>query len=171
MQQHAPEALDLGRESAATRKLYGVDDPVTADFARRCLLARRLLERGVRFVQVWSGTGGASGNWDTHDNVHMQVPAIAKQVDQPAAALLTDWSERGLLDDTLVIWSTEFGRQPFNQNAAGRDHNGGTSVAWLAGAGIQPGVAHGESDEWSWRAAEGRVYCYDIHATILHLMG
>jgi hypothetical protein len=171
MQQHAPEALDLSGESAVMRKLYGLDEAPTADFGRRCLLARRLLERGVRFVQVWSGTGGASGNWDTHDDVRKQIPAVAKQVDQPAAALLSDLKERGLLEDTLLIWSTEFGRQPFNQNAAGRDHNGGTSVAWLAGAGIREGIAHGQSDEWSWRAAEGKVYCYDIHATILHLMG
>jgi hypothetical protein len=171
MQQHAPETLDLNRESVITRNRYGVDDPVTADFGRRCLLARRLLERGVRFVQVWSGAGGASGNWDNHGDVRTELPAIARQVDQPAAALLTDLRERGLLDDTLVIWSTEFGRQPFTQGAAGRDHNGGTSVAWLAGAGVKPGVTHGESDEWSWRAADGKVYCYDIHATILHLMG
>jgi Protein of unknown function (DUF1501) len=171
MQQHAPEALDLGRESAAVRKLYGLDDPVTADCGRRCLLARRLLERGVRFVQVWSGAGGASGNWDNHGDIRTELPAIARQVDQPAAALLTDLKDRGLLDDTLVIWCSEFGRQPFTQGAAGRDHNGGTSVAWLAGAGIQAGVAHGESDEWSWRAADRRVYPYDIHATILHLMG
>jgi hypothetical protein len=171
MQQHAPEALDLGRETAATRKLYGMDEPATADFGRRCLLGRRLLERGVRFVQVWSGAGGASGNWDNHGDVRTELPAIARQVDKPAAALLIDLKERGLLADTLVIWSTEFGRQPFIQGAYGRDHNGGTSVAWLAGAGIQTGVAHGESDEWSWRAAEGKAYCYDIHATILHLMG
>jgi hypothetical protein len=171
MQQHAPEALDLGRESAAVRKLYGLDDPVTADCGRRCLLARRLLERGVRFVQVWSGAGGAAGNWDNHGDVRTELPNIARQIDQPAAALLTDLKDKGLLSDTLVIWSTEFGRQPFTQNTAGRDHNGGTSVAWLAGAGIKPGVAHGESDEWSWRGAEGKVYPYDIHATILHLMG
>jgi uncharacterized protein (DUF1501 family) len=130
-----------------------------------------LLERGVRFVQVWSGAGGAAGNWDNHGNIPTELPALARQIDQPAAALLTDLKERGLLSDTLVIWTTEFGRQPFTQGAAGRDHNGGTSVAWLAGAGIKGGVAHGESDPWSWRAAEGRVYAYDIHATILHLMG
>ena len=171
MQQHAPEALDLGRESAATRKLYGLDEPTTADFGRRCLLARRLLERGVRFVQVWSGAGGASGNWDNHGNIPTELPAIARQVDQPAAALLKDLKERGLLADTLVVWSTEFGRQPFTQGPAGRDHNAGTSVAWLAGAGVKAGVAHGESDAWSWRAADGKVDGYDIHATILHLLG
>jgi arylsulfatase A-like enzyme len=135
------------------------------------LLARRLLERGVRFVQVWSGAGGPKDNWDNHADIRTELPAIARQVDQPAAALLQDLKERGLLANTLVVWSTEFGRQPFTQGATGRDHNGGTSVAWLAGAGIKPGVAHGESDEWSWRAGEGKVDGHDIHATILHLLG
>jgi hypothetical protein len=171
MQQYAPEALDLSRESAKTRALYGADEQPTADFGRRCLLARRLLERGVRFVQVWSGAGGPTNNWDNHNSIRMELPAIAGQVDRPTAALLTDLKARGLLDDTLVVWSTEFGRMPFTQGAAGRDHNAGTSVAWLAGAGVKGGVAFGASDEWSWRAAEGKAYCYDLHATILHLMG
>ena len=171
MQQHAPEALDLAKETEATRKLYGVDDPATADFGRRCLLARRLLERGVRFVQVWSGAGGPSNNWDNHTDIVKELPPIARSVDQPAAALLRDLHERGLLADTLVVWSTEFGRQPFTQGATGRDHNAGTSVGWLAGAGVKGGVAHGTSDEWSWRAADGKAYCYDLHATVLHLMG
>jgi hypothetical protein len=171
MQQHAPEALDLARETAATRRRYGLDDKVTADFGRRCLLARRLLERGVRFVQVWSGAGGPKDNWDNHADIPTELPAIARQVDQPAAALLQDLKECGLLADTLVVWSTEFGRQPFTQGATGRDHNAGTSVAWLAGAGINAGVEHGQSDEWSWRAGEGKVDTYDVHATILHLLG
>jgi hypothetical protein len=171
MQQHAPEALDLGKETAATRKRYGLDEPATADFGRRCLLARRLLERGVRFVQVWSGAGGPKDNWDNHTDILTELPAVARQVDRPTAALLKDLKERGLLADTLVVWSTEFGRQPFTQGATGRDHNAGTSVAWLAGAGVKGGVAHGESDDWSWRAAEGKVFGYDIHATVLHLMG
>jgi hypothetical protein len=173
MQKHAPEALDLSREAAKTRAAYGLDDrdPATADFGRRCLLARRLLERGVRFVQVWSGAGGPSNNWDNHTDIVKELAPIAKSVDQPTAALLRDLHGRGMLDDTLVVFSTEFGRQPFTQGAVGRDHNMGTSVAWLAGAGVKPGVAHGESDPWSWRAAEGKVYCYDLHATILHLMG
>jgi hypothetical protein len=171
MQQHAPEALDLLRESPATRRRYGLDETVTADFGRRCLLARRLLERGVRFVQVWSGAGGPKDNWDNHTDVRTELPAIARQVDRPAAALLQDLSERGLLDDTLLVWSTEFGRQPFTQGATGRDHNAGTSVAWLAGAGIKSGVAHGESDEWSWRAGDSKVDGHDVHATILHLLG
>ena len=171
MQQHAPEALDLARETPATRDLYGVDQPHTADFARRCLLARRLLERGVRFVQVWSGAGGPKDNWDNHNDIKTELPAIARQVDQPIAALLKDMHSRGLLADTLVVWCSEFGRQPFTQGATGRDHNGGTSVAWLAGAGIQWGVAHGESDPWSWQAAKEKTTGYDLHATILHLLG
>jgi hypothetical protein len=171
MQQHAPEALDLGREAAKTRAKYGLDDPATADFGRRCLLARRLLERGVRFVQVWSGAGGPSNNWDNHTDIIKELPPIARSVDRPSAALLQDLHDRGLLADTLLVFSTEFGRQPFTQGATGRDHNQGTSVAWLAGAGVKAGIAYGESDPWSWRAGEGKSYCYDLHATILHLMG
>lgn len=173
MQQHAPEALDLSRETLKTRERYGVEDrdPATADFGRRCLLARRLLERGVRFVQVWSGAGGPSNNWDNHNDILTQLPPMAKSVDQPTATLLQDLHDRGMMADTLLVFSTEFGRQPFTQGATGRDHNQGTSVAWMAGAGVKPGVAHGESDPWSWRAAEGKAYCYDLHATILHLMG
>ncbi len=171
MQVSAPEALDLSRESEATRKLYGLDDPVTEDYGRRCLLARRLLERGVRFVQVWSGAGGPKDNWDNHSDIPKELPAIASKVDRPIAALLADLKARGMFDDTLVVWSTEFGRMPFTQGATGRDHNGGTSVAWLAGAGVKGGVSHGESDEWAWQAAEGKTYGYDVHATILHLLG
>jgi Protein of unknown function (DUF1501) len=171
MQRSAPEALDLAGESSATRALYGLDDPATADYGRRCLLARRFVERGVRFVQVWSGAGGAANNWDNHNDIPNQLPPMARSVDRPAAALLRDLKARGLMEDTLVIFSTEFGRQPFTQGATGRDHNGGTSVAWLAGAGIKGGVAHGQSDPWAWRAATGQTYCYDLHATILQLMG
>jgi len=171
MQTSAPEALDLAGETPATRRLYGLDDPATEDFGRRCLLARRLVERGVRFVQVWSGAGGPKNNWDNHSDILTELPAIARTVDRPTAALLRDMKARGLLDDTLIVWSTEFGRQPFTQGATGRDHNGGTSVAWLAGAGVKAGAAHGESDPWSWRAADGATYCYDLHATILHLLG
>jgi hypothetical protein len=170
MQLSAPEALDLSRETAATRKLYGLDDKATEAFGRNCLTARRLLERGVRFVQVWSGAGGPTNNWDNHANIATELPKIAGSVDRPLAGLLEDLKARGMFEDTLVVWSTEFGRQPFSQGSAGRDHNGGTSVAWLAGAGVQGGVAHGQSDEWSWRAAQP-LYGYDLHATILHLLG
>jgi hypothetical protein len=171
MQRSAPEALDLAGETAATRALYGLDDPVTADFGRRCLLARRLVERGVRFVQVWSGAGGAKNNWDNHSDIPSELPAIAQTVDRPAAGLIQDLKARGLFEDTLVVWCTEFGRMPFTQGATGRDHNGGTSVAWLAGAGVKGGIAHGESDPWGWKAALGQTYCYDLHATLLHLLG
>jgi hypothetical protein len=172
MQLGAPAALDLSRESAATRRLYGLDEEsVTADFGRRCLMARRLLERGVRFVQVWSGPNGAKNNWDNHSDISTELPKIARSVDKPIAGLLQDLKSRGLFEDTLVVWCTEFGRMPFTQGATGRDHNGGTYVAWLAGAGITGGTAIGRSDDWSWKAAEEVTYCYDLHATILHLLG
>ena len=170
MQLSAPEAFDVSAESDKTRQLYGLDETPTADFGRSCLLARRLLERGVRFVQVWSGAGGAQNNWDNHSSIPDQLPPIAASTDKPAAALLKDLKARGMLDDTLVIWTTEFGRMPFSQAGTGRDHNGGTFVTWLAGAGIKPGVAYGQSDEWSWKAVDP-IYCYDLHATILHLLG
>jgi hypothetical protein len=170
MQQSAPEALDLAREPRKLRDLYGVDDPITGPFARSCLTARRLCERGVRFVQVWSGAGGPSNNWDNHNSIITELPAIARTVDRPIAALLRDLKARGLLEDTLVVWSTEFGRQPFSQGSQGRDHNGGTGVAWLAGAGIKGGSSAGQSDEWGWRAVK-TLYSYDVHATILHLLG
>jgi uncharacterized protein (DUF1501 family) len=130
-----------------------------------------MIERGVRFVQVWSGHGGAAGNWDNHGDIPKELPFAARGMDQPAAALLTDLRARGLLEDTLLVWTTEFGRMPFSQGSTGRDHNGGTFVSWFAGAGVKPGVAHGQSDEWSWKAAEGATTTYDFHATILHILG
>ncbi len=171
MQLGAPEALDIRGESEATTKLYGLDDKTTEDFGRRCLIARRLLERGVRFVQVWSGMDGASRNWDNHSNIHTELPFIAGTVDKPIAGLLRDLRSRGMFEDTLLVWSTEFGRMPFTQGATGRDHNGGTFVAWLAGAGIRGGSSYGTSDEYSYRAVDGVTYCYDLHATIFHLLG
>ncbi|MBX3733095.1 MAG: DUF1501 domain-containing protein [Verrucomicrobiae bacterium] len=171
MQLSAPEALSLDRESAATRRLYGLDREVTADFGRRCLLARRLVERGVRFVQVWSGAGGPTGNWDNHASIVKELPPMCAATDQPVAALLRDLKARGLLDDTLVLWNTEFGRMPFSQSGEGRDHNGGTYVGWMAGGGVRPGVAHGASDEWSWKAAHDKTTHHDLHATVLHLLG
>src|SRR5258708_19749624 len=144
---------------------------MAGDFAKRCLLARRLLERGVRFVQVWSGAGGPSNNWDNHTDIIKELPAIAGQVDRPAAALLQDLHDRGMLSDTLLVWSTEFGRQPFTQGATGRDHNAGTSVAWLAGAGGKAGVSYGQSDPWSWRGAPGDAYRSYIPPPLLPLPG
>src|SRR5687768_3730560 len=171
LQLSAPEALDLKSETAATRKLYGAEEEPTQDFGKRCLMARRLIERDVRFVQVWSGAGGPTNNWDNHKNIATELPPMAVATDKPVAGLLKDLKSRGLLDDTIVIWTTEFGRMPFTQENTGRDHNGGTFATWLAGAGIRGGVSHGTSDEWSWKAAEGKTYCYDLHATILHLLG
>lgn len=171
MQLSAPEAFDLSRETTATHAAYGLDRPETQDFGRRCLLARRLIERGTRFVQVWSGPQGAVNNWDNHANIQTELPPIAASVDQPTAALYRDLRARGLLEDTLLVWTTEFGRTPFAQGSLGRDHNRGTFVTWLAGAGIKSGVAYGQSDELGYQTVEGKTYCYDLHATILHLMG
>ena len=171
MQLSAPEAFDLTRESAATRSAYGMDAPVTEDFGRRCLLARRLIERGTRVVQVWSGPQGAINNWDNHGNVLTELPPIATSVDLPIAGLLGDLKSRGLLEDTLVVFTTEFGRTPFEQGSLGRDHNGNSFVTWLAGGGVKAGSAYGHSDDLGFKAEEGVTYCYDLHATILHLMG
>ena len=171
LQLAAPELLDLAGETEATKRLYGIDQPETADFGKRCLLARRMVERGVRFVQVWSGHGGGADNWDNHANIQKELGSAALRMDQPAAALLADLKARGLLEDTLLVWTTEFGRMPFSQGSTGRDHNGGAFVSWFAGAGVKPGVAHGQSDEWSWKAVEGVTTSYDFHATILHLLG
>lgn len=171
MQLSAPEAFDLSREPEAQRVAYGMDHKVTEDFGRRCLLARRLIERGTRVVQVWSGPQGAAENWDNHGSIPRELPPIAASVDKPIAALLGDLKQRGLLEDTLVVWTTEFGRTAFTQGGEGRDHNGGSFVTWLAGAGIRGGTAHGSSDELGHKAAVDVTYCYDLHATILHLMG
>ena len=171
MQLSAPEVFSMTGESDATRKLYGIDEKPTEDFGRRCLIARRMLERGVRFVQLWSGAGGPTNNWDNHGDIPKELPPIANATDKPIAALLKDLKALGMLEDTLVVWSTEFGRMPFTQGNTGRDHNGGTSVAWLAGAGIKGGTAYGESDPWAWKAAKGKTQSYDLHATILHLLG
>jgi hypothetical protein len=171
MQVSAPEVLDLSGESALTKKMYGLDDKTTQDFGRNCLTARRLLERGVRFVQVWSGRDSSLNNWDNHTDINKELGLITKSMDQPAAALVKDLKARGMFEDTLIIWTTEFGRMPFSQGTLGRDHNGGTFVTWMAGAGIKAGTSFGESDEWSWRAAKDKTTGYDMHATVLHLLG
>lgn len=173
LQLSAPDVLDLSRESATTKRLYGLDDKICEDFGRNCLIARRLLERGVRFVQVWSGAdnGFPRRNWDSHEDLARDHGDMGRSLDRPAAALIKDLKSRGLLDDTIVLWTTEFGRMPCSQGSKGRDHNPFTFTNWLAGGGIKGGVTHGASDEWSFRAAEKPTYGYDIHATILHLLG
>ena len=122
-------------------------------------------------MQVWSGPQGAKENWDNHGSIPKELPPIAASVDKPIAALIEDFKARGLFEDTLLIWTTEFGRTPFAQGGDGRDHNGGTFVSWMAGAGIKTGTAYGKSDDWGYQTAEGKTYCYDFHATILHLLG
>lgn len=173
LQLSAPEVLDISRETEATRRLYGLDKQITEDFGRNCLIARRLLERGVRFVQVWSGAdnGFPRRNWDSHEDIARDHGDMGTSMDRPAAALIKDLKARGLLDDTIVIWTTEFGRMPCSQGGKGRDHNPFTFTSWLAGGGIKGGVTYGASDEWSYKAAEHVTYCYDLHATVLHLLG
>ena len=173
LQLSAPEVLDLRGESDATRKLYGLDQKFTEDFGTRCLVARRLLERGVRFVQIWSGAdnGFPRRNWDSHEDLAKDHLDMARSMDQPAAALIKDLKARGLLDDTIVLWTTEFGRMPCSQGGKGRDHNPFGFTNWLAGGGIKGGVSHGTTDEWSYKAAQNPTACYDVHATILHLLG
>ncbi len=173
LQLSAPEVLDLSKETAATRKEYGLDDKVTEDFGRNCLVARRLLERGVRFVQLWSGAdnGFPRRNWDSHEDLARDHASMAAGMDRPAAALLKDLKQRGLLDDTIVLWTTEFGRMPCSQGNSGRDHNPCAFTSWLAGGGIKGGVSFGDSDEFSYKVASNPTYCYDVHATILHLLG
>jgi uncharacterized protein (DUF1501 family) len=170
MQAAAPEAVDVNAESDATKRLYGVDDAVTNDFATRCLIARRLVERGVRFVQVVSGSGD-SKDWDHHDDSHAGTLRQCRKVDQPIAALLHDLDARGLLDQTLVVWSGEFGRTPTSQSARGRDHNPNGYSMWMAGGGIQGGKVVGATDDIGLRAVEDKCHVHDIHATILSLLG
>jgi hypothetical protein len=173
LQLSAPEVLDVSGETEATRRLYGLDQTITEDFGRNCLIARRLLERGVRFVQVWSGAdnGFPRRNWDSHEDIAKDHGDMGTSMDRPAAALIKDLKARGLLDDTLVIWTTEFGRMPCSQGNKGRDHNPFTFTSWMAGGGIQGGATYGASDEWSYKAVEHPTYCYDQHATALHLLG
>jgi hypothetical protein len=171
MQQHAPEAVDLARETAATRAAYGLEDRRTADFGTRCLLACRLVERGVRFVQVYSGGGPVSMQWDAHDDIDANHEKMCGLVDRPIAALLHDLKQRGLLDDTLVVWASEFGRTPMSQGGKGRDHNPYGYTMWLAGGGVKGGQAVGATDEFGLRAVTNRISVNDFHATILHLLG
>ncbi len=179
MQLSVPDVVDISDESAATRTLYGLDQEPTHDGAMRCLLGRRLLERGVRFVQIFSGgpiAGSPRCSWDAHENVLENHTAEAEKIDQPVAALLRDLKQRGLLADTLVLFTTEFGRTPFTQSSAdsvgtGRDHNRYGFSSWMAGAGLKPGISFGNTDEIGWKAVENPVSWNDFHATLLHLFG
>ncbi len=165
MQTEAPEIFQLSGESDATRKLYGLDDPRTEKMGRQCLLARRLSERGVRFVQV------THGYWDQHDRLAEEHGRLAAEVDQPIAGLLTDLKARGLLDDTLVWWGGEFGRTPTSQGKDGRDHHPHAFTMWLAGAGVRPGFSYGVTDDYGFYLAAQKVHIHDLHATLLHLLG
>ena len=168
MQSEAPEAVDLTGESKATLKQYGIGEPDTDDYGTRCLLARRMIERGVRFVQVYSGD---TNGWDAHTNVLDNHTTMCRKTDKPVAGLLRDLRQRGLLDDTLVIWGGEFGRMPMSEQSKGRDHNPWGYTVWLAGAGVRGGLAYGATDPVGLRAAENKVHVHDLHATILHLLG
>ena len=171
MQSRAPEVLDLDRVGPESRALYGIGDPATDDFGRRCLMARRLSESGVRFVQVTYGDNTANPAWDQHSDMPKHAQH-ARAVDRPIAGLLVDLKRRGLLDDTLVWWGSEFGRTPYAQaRGTGRDHNPGGFTTWLAGGGVKPGFAHGATDEHGHLAVQGKVHMHDLHATILHLLG
>ncbi len=171
MQSSAPEAVDLAGESAETKRLYGLDDPRTERFGRRCLMARRLVERGVRFVQVYSGGGHNDENWDAHGDVNKNHELHCGETDGPMAGLLLDLKRRGLLDDTLVVWTSEFGRTPTGQNAKGRDHSPRGFTAWMAGGGVKGGQTYGSTDDFGYAAVQNKVHVHDLHATILHLLG
>jgi hypothetical protein len=171
MQAHAPGAVDLSGEKAAVKKLYGLDNPRTAPFGRRCLLARRLVERGVRFVQVYSGGGHNDQTWDAHTDVNKNHELHCGETDQPIAALLTDLKQRGLLDTTLVFWAGEFGRTPTGQNGKGRDHSPRGFSTWMAGGGVKGGQVVGKTDPFGYAAVDNKVHVHDLHATLLHLMG
>lgn len=173
MQGCAPQAIDINTESEATKKLYGLDNAITEPFGRQCLLARRLVEHGVRFVQLFQGGMGNQNTdtWDAHSNIKSNHSQHAAESDLPIAGLLTDLKARGLLDSTLVIWHGEFGRMPISQRGVGRDHNPGVQTVWMAGAGIKGGQSIGSSDEWGYKAGEQPVAYHDLHATMLHLLG
>ncbi len=170
MQSHAPDAVDLTKETEATRKLYGIDDPECEHFGRNCLLARRLVERGVRFVQLYAGSNAAD-SWDAHGDIEGNHRKRARAADKPIGGLLKDLKSRGLLDSTLVVWHTEFGRLPVSQSINGRDHNPKGFTVWLAGGGVKGGSVVGATDEFGYAASEEPRTINDLHATVLHLLG
>src|SRR5687768_10613337 len=174
MQAQAPEAFDLERESPETKKLYGLDDPVTEIFGRQCLMARRLSERGVRIVQAYHTTTSKRSScqlWDQHNGLRNELANNCAATDKPVAALLKDLKARGLLDETLVVWGGEFGRTPTAEGSDGREHHPFGFTMWLAGGGIKGGIVHGATDDFGWHAVKDRVHVHDLHATILHLIG
>ena len=172
MQQEAPGVFDLSKESDATHKLYGLERGSTQGFAWQCLVARRLAERGVRFIELIDSGSDLNKNWDDHFDIQTHV-SLARNVDQPIAALLKDLKSRGMLEDTLVVWTTEFGRTPYNEkpDAKGREHHNRVFSSWLAGAGVKGGTTYGESDQYGIDVATDMVHFHDFHATILHLLG
>lgn len=173
MQSEAPEAVDLSEESETTQQMYGLGREPTDEFGRNCLVARRLVERGVRFVQLYSGGGHLEETWDAHESIEKNHGRHGAEVDQPIAALLADLEQRGMLDETLVVWGGEFGRMPFSegQNAPGRNHNPYGFSMWLAGGGVRGGMTWGATDDFGFEAVQDRVHLHDLHATILHLLG
>jgi hypothetical protein len=176
MQTAAPEAIDLAREPKSMHDLYGTEDPNCGVFGKQCLTARRLLERGVRFIQIFAGKNGGGGGvddvpWDGHSDIEVNHRTCALSTDRPAAALLADLRSRGMLDDTLVIWGGEFGRTSDSQGSKGRDHNPGGFTIWMAGGGVKGGFHHGATDPFGYKAVENKVHVNDLHATMLHLLG
>jgi hypothetical protein len=173
MQAEAPEAVDLSKETQKTLDMYGVGREPTNDFGRNCLIARRLVERGVRFIQLYSGGGHLEDTWDAHTSIEKNHGLHGAEVDQPIAALLADLERQGLLDSTLVVWGGEFGRMPFSEGPGepGRNHNPYGFTTWFAGAGVKGGTIYGATDEFGFQAVENKAHIHDLHATILHLLG
>ena len=171
MQMSVPEALEFSQENAETKRLYGLDEDTTKDFGQVCLAARRLSERGVRFVQLYHGGNSGAGRWDGHRQIKKNYDALCPQVDKPIAGLLKDLKQRGLLDETLVVWATEFGRTPGAEGGSGRDHHPYGFSVWMAGGGIKAGITHGRTDELGFHSVEDRHYVTDVHATVLHQLG
>ncbi len=168
MQATAPDVIDFSKEDAKTKEAYGLNKKETAEFGHRCLLARRLVERGVRFVQIYCGAGS---QWDAHGDIEGNHTKMCLRADQPSAALIRDLKQRGLLDSTLVIWGGEFGRTPMSEGSTGRDHNPFGFTTVMAGGGVKPGLVYGKTDDFGLRGVEGKMHVHDLHATILHLMG
>ena len=171
MQQSAEQVLDISGETKAMRKLYGLDNPITENYGTRCLMARRMVESGVRFVQVLVPIKAGGMPWDQHNNLKGGLEAICPMVDKPTAGLILDLKQRGLLDDTIVLWTGEFGRLPISQHGNGRDHNRHAFSLLLAGGGFKQGHVHGATDDFGYRSVQSRVSCPDLHATLLHQLG